>query len=301
VELRRAIGARFGLDPERIVCGTGSDELIGHLCLIYGGPGTELIMTRHGFAMYEIFGTYAGCRVVQTPERHLTADVDAILAAVSPVTRIVCLANPNNPTGSLLPRAEVERLRRGLPPDVLLVLDAAYAEFVADPDYDPGVGMVDAGDDTVMLRTFSKVFGLGGLRVGWAYAPPAVVDALNRVRGAFNVNGVAQAAAVAALADTDWVARNVSHVLEWRVRLSDSLTRAGITVWPSEGNFVLADLGTAERAGAANQFLRARGIIVRAMGGYHLPHCLRITIGTAEECAMVAETLTDFMAGAPPT
>lgn len=294
-ELRRAIGAHFGLDPERIVCGTGSDELIGHLCLIYGGPGTELIMTRHGFAMYEIFGTYAGCRVIKTPERDLTADVDAILASVSPATRLVCLANPNNPTGSLLPRHEVDRLRRGLPDEVLLVLDAAYAEFVQVPDYDPGVGLVDAGEGTVMLRTFSKVFGLGGLRVGWSYAPPSVVDALNRVRGAFNVNSAAQAAAVAALGDTAWLERNIAHTVEWRDRLSDALRRVGITVWPSQGNFVLADFATPGRAEAANAFLKERGIIVRAMGAYALPHCLRITIGTGEECGLVADGLGAFM------
>ena len=295
-ELRRAIGARFGLPPERIVCGTGSDELIQHLCLIYGGPGTDIIMSMHGFSMYQIAGTYAGSRVLKTPERNLTADVDAMLAAVSPATRIVFLANPNNPTGSLLPQSEVERLRHGLPDEVLLVLDAAYAEYVARPDYDAGAKLVDAGDNTVMLRTFSKVFGLGGMRVGWAYAPPGVVDALNRVRGVFNVNIAAQAAAVAALAEPGWVERSVAHTAEWREKLRAALEAAGIKTWPSEGNFFLADFATAARADAANAWLKSRGIIVRAMGSYDLPHCLRITVGTAEECAMVADALRDFAA-----
>ncbi len=298
VELRRALGARFGLDPERIVCGTGSDELIQHLCHAYGGPGTEIVMSMHGFTMYQIAGTYAGSRVLKAPERNLTADVDAMLAAVSAATRIVFLANPNNPTGSLLPQPEVLRLRRGLPADVLLVLDAAYAEYVEQPGYDPGVALVDAGDNTVMLRTFSKIFGLGGMRVGWAYAPAGVVDALNRVRGVFNVNIAAQAAAVAALAEPGWVERVRAHNTEWRGRLTAALTAAGVRVWPSEGNFLLADFDTPARAAAANAALQARGIIVRGMAAYDLPHCLRITVGTAEECTLVAEAVAAFMASA---
>jgi histidinol-phosphate aminotransferase len=296
VELRHAIGARFELDPARIVCGTGSDELIQHLCLIYGGPGTEVIASRHGFLMYEIAGTYAGSRVIKTPERDLTADVDAMLAAVSPATRVVFLANPNNPTGSLLPQAEVERLRRGLPPHVLLVLDAAYAEYVDRPDYDPGVKLADAGDNTVMLRTFSKIFGLGGMRVGWAYGPAGVVDALNRVRGVFNVNLAAQAAAVAALAEPGWVERSRSHTIAARARLTARLTAAGVKVWPSEGNFLLADFATPARAEAANAWLKRRGIIVRAMASYELPHCLRITVGTDEEVEFVGEAVAGFAA-----
>ncbi len=297
-ELRRAIGVRFGLDPARIVCGTGSDELIQHLCHIYGGPGSDILMSMHGFTMYQIAGTYAGSRVIKVPERDLTADVDAILAAVTPATRLVFLANPNNPTGSLLAQSAVVRLRRGLPDAVLLVLDAAYAEYVDQAEYDAGAALVDAGDNTVMLRTFSKVFGLGGLRVGWAYAPAGVVDALNRVRGVFNVNLAAQAAAVAALAEPQWVERSRAHNSEWRARLSAALQAVGIKVWPSQGNFVLADFATAARAAAADAWLRQRGIIVRAMGAYDLPHCLRITVGTAEDCALMAETLHGFM-GSP--
>ena len=173
-------------------------------------------MTEHGFSIYEIAGQYAGSRVLKTPERNLTADVDAMLAAVSPATRIVFLANPNNPTGSMLPEAEVDRLRAGLPPEVLLVLDAAYAEYVERPDYEPGIRLVDAGDNTVMTRTFSKMFGLGGMRIGWAYAPPAVVDVLNRVRGPFNVSIAAQAAAIAALETPGWVERSRAHNTEYR-------------------------------------------------------------------------------------
>lgn len=296
-DLRRAIGARFGLDPARIVCGAGSDDLIYQLCLAYGGEGTELIMSRHGFSIYAIAGQYAGSRIVKTPERELTADVDAMLAAVSPATKLVFLANPNNPTGSMLPAAEIARLRAGLPAEVLLVLDAAYAEYVDDPAYEPGVALVDAGENTVMTRTFSKIYGLGGMRLGWCYAPAPVIDVLNRVRSPFNVNAAVQAAGIAALAEPGWVEKSRAHNSEYRAKLAAALTAAGIRVWPSQGNFVLADFGTEAQASAADAFLRGRGIIVRGMKSYDLPHCLRVTVGTAEEVALVAEALAAFMEG----
>jgi histidinol-phosphate aminotransferase len=296
--LRQAIAQRYGLDAEKIVCGNGSDELIGHIIMSYGGEGTELVMSAHGFVMYDIAGRYAGCRVIKVPERGLTADVDALLAAVGPRTRLMFLANPNNPTGSILPQSEIERLRAGLREDVLLVLDSAYAEYVTRPDYDPGVALVEAGTNTIMTRTFSKVFGLGGVRLGWTYAPPHITDVLNRVRGPFNVNAPAMAAGIAALAEPNWVETSVAHNSEWRAKLSDGLRAAGITVHPSEGNFILADFGTAERAKGADAALKSRGLIVRAMASYSLPQCLRITIGTAEECGMVLDALTGFMHGA---
>jgi len=296
--LREAIGARFRLDPARIVCGNGSDELIGHLIMAYGGEGTELVMSAHGFVMYDIAGRYAGCQVIKVPEKNLTADIDAMLAAVGPRTRLMFLANPNNPTGSMLPASEVARLRAGLREDVLLVLDSAYAEYVTRDDYDPGTALVEAGTNTVMTRTFSKVFGLGGVRLGWAYAPDHVADILNRVRGPFNVNAPAMAAGIAALAEPAWVEKSVAHNTEWRAKVSAALQAAGITVHPSEGNFILADFGTPARAGLADQALRARGLIVRAMAAYSLPHCLRITIGTAEECGMVIDALQAFMRSA---
>jgi histidinol-phosphate aminotransferase len=295
--LREAIGARHGLDPDRIVCGNGSDELLTMLILAYGGEGTELIMSAHGFMMYDLAGRWAGCRVIKVPEKNLTADVDGLLAAVGPRTRLLFLANPNNPTGSILPQAEVDRLRRDLPEHVLLVLDSAYAEYVTQPGYDAGVKLVDSTDNTVMCRTFSKIYGLGGMRVGWCYAPPAIVDVLGRVRGPFNVNASAMAAAVAALAEPGWVEKSVAHNSEWRAKVTASLTAAGLKVWPSQGNFVLVDFGDAERAKQADAHLRNRGLIVRAMGGYGLPGCLRITIGTAEENGLVIEALTDFARG----
>jgi histidinol-phosphate aminotransferase len=293
-KLRAAIGARFGLDPHRIVCGAGSDDLIYLLCHIFGGAGTELVMTAHGFSIYAIAGRLAGCTIVQVPEHELTADVDAILAAITPATRLVFLANPNNPTGTFLPMAEVDRLRAGLPDHVLLVLDAAYAEYLDRPDYDPGTALVDATDNTVMTRTFSKMFGMGGLRLGWAYAPTAVVDLLNRARSPFNVSGFAHDAGIAALAAPGWIEHCRAHNTAERARVTGVLTQAGLRVTPSEANFVLADFGSPARAEAADAHLRANGLIVRRVGGYGLPHCLRITIGTAEENDLLLAALQDF-------
>jgi histidinol-phosphate aminotransferase len=294
VALRRAIGAAFGLDPARIVCGNGSDDVLALLIQSFGGPGTELIMSAHGFSIYEIAGRLAGCTVRKAAERRLTADVEAILALVTPATRMVFLANPNNPTGTLLSAAEMARLRRALPEDVLLVIDAAYAEYVTRADYEAGAKLVDAGENTVMTRTFSKIFGLGGARLGWAYAPPAIVDVLNRVRGPFNVSATAAAAAIAALADESWVADGRAHNAQARAGLTARLRAAGLLVHPSEANFVLVDLGTPERAVAADAYLRARGIIVRNVKSYGLPSCLRVTIGTDEECDIVGEALVAF-------
>jgi histidinol-phosphate aminotransferase len=291
--LRQAIGSRFGLDPERIVCGNGSDELLALLIHAYAGPGAEIVMSAHGFIMYDIAGTGAGARVIKVPERNLGTDIDAMLAAVSPATRMVIIANPNNPTGSLLPQSEVERLRAGLPPDVLLLIDAAYSEYVDRPDYDAGTKLVDAGDNTVMTRTFSKIFGMGGTRLGWCYGPPAVIDVMNRSRGPFNVNLIAQEAGIAALSEQHWVEAGRAHNATQRAKLTTSLEAIGIKVWPSEGNFVLADFATPEAADAADAALRRRGIIVRGMRAYNLAHCLRITVGTAEECDLVAEALAE--------
>ena len=292
--LREAIGAYFGLDPARIVCGNGSDEIINLLIHAYGGPGTELLMSAHGFSIYAIFGTLAGGTVIKLPERELTADVDAFLAAVTERTRLVFLANPNNPTGSLLPLAELQRLRDGLPPDVLLVLDGAYAEYVDRPDFDAGLSLVETGENTVMTRTFSKIWGLGGARLGWGYGPAAIMDALNRLRPPFNISNAAAAAGIAALSEPGWEAMSRAHNQAARAHLAESLQAIGIRVWPSEGNFVLADFETPERARAADAFLRGQGIIVRNVASYGLPHCLRITIGSDEECAAVIEALRDF-------
>jgi histidinol-phosphate aminotransferase len=297
--LRNAIGKTYGLDPARIVCGNGSDEILQLLIQAYGGPGTELIMSEHGFGIYEIAGKVAGCDVRKAPEKNLATDVDAILRLVTPATRMVFIANPNNPTGTLISGAEMQILRAQLPPDVLLVIDAAYAEYVG-PDYDGGIALVDASNNTVMTRPFSKIYGLGGARLGWAYGPPAIIDVLNRMRGPFNVSVTAALAGIAALTDPDWVTRGRAHNADTRGRLAARLTAAGLKVHPSEANFLLVDFLTPARATAADQFLRSRGIIVRHVKSYGLPACLRVTIGTVEESDLVAETLAEFQTIAEP-
>ena len=296
--LRRAIADGLGLDPERIVCGAGSDELLSLLCRAYAGPGDEVIHTVHGFLMYAIAARAAGATAVAVPEINLTADVDAILAAVTERTRLVFLANPNNPTGTYLPEAELRRLRDGLPDHVLLVVDAAYAEYMEVPDYEPGERLVDGLANLVTTRTFSKIYGLGGLRLGWAYCPAPVADVLNRVRNPFNVAAPAQAAGLAALGDTDFVAAARAHNARWRAWTAERLRTLGLDVPDSHGNFVLVRFPTVSNrnAAAADAFLKARGIIARRMGAYALPDALRITIAGEDEMRTAVDALEAFRA-----
>jgi len=296
--MRAALGNHYGLDPERIVCGAGSDELIGLLCRSYAGPGDEVLQSEHGFLMYAIAAKACGATPVKAPEVDLVASVDALLAAVTPRTRIVFLANPNNPTGTYLPQSEVARLRAGLPETVLLVLDAAYCEFVAAADYSCGNELVDAGENTVVCRTFSKIYALGGLRLGWAYCPASIAGVLNRTRNPFNVSAAALAAGEAALADTEHFARVRAHNDAWRPWLAERLTGLGLTVVPSVANFLLVRFPhqTGRDAIAADLYLRRHGIIVRAVASYGLGDSLRITIGTAEENEAVVAALTEFIA-----
>lgn len=289
--LRHALARSHGIDAERVVCGAGSDEIIGLLCRAYAGPGDTVIYTRHGFLMYPIAAQAAGAKPVAVAEAGRTADVDAILAAVDATTRIVFLANPNNPTGTYLSSGELARLRAGLRDDVLLVLDAAYAEYIECSDYSCGFELVEAGDNVVVTRTFSKIYGLGGLRLGWGYCPPAIADVLNRSRNPFNVSAPAQAAGMAALADTAFVARARSHNATWRDWLCERLRRIGLAVDESFGNFVLARFAGAQAANAADDFLKSRGLIVRRMGAYHLPEALRITIGQEDELRELVNAL----------
>ena len=296
--LRMKIGETYGLDPARIVCGSGSDEILSLLTNCYLGQGDEGIFTEHGFLVYKIAILAAGGTPVVVRETHFTANVDAMLAAVTPKTKIIYLANPNNPTGTYIPFDEVKRLHAGLRPDILLVLDAAYAEYVRRNDYAAGIELVATNDNVVMTRTFSKIHGLANLRLGWCYAPAEVADALNRVRGPFNVNGPAIAAGVAALDDTGHMAATLAHNDRWLPRMSEALAGLGLTVTPSVGNFILihfpATVGkTAKEADAA---LTAKGLILRAVGAYGLPDCLRLTIGSDEANAAVIAALTEFMA-----
>ena len=291
--LREAIARSEDIDPDRIVCGAGSDELISLLCLAYAGPGDEILHSAHGFLMYAISAKAVGADPVSAPETDLTADVDALLEAANANTMLVFLANPNNPTGTLVPDSEIRRLREGLPEQALLVIDAAYAEYVTREDYDPGTALVEERADVVMTRTFSKIHGLAALRVGWCYGPPSVIDALHRVRGPFNVSAPAQAAGVAAIGDGEFVAKARSDNLEQRTRVATALETLGFGVTPSEGNFLLV---AREDAAETDEFLQTRGILVRRMEGYGLPGHLRISIGTAEENSLLIDALRDFRA-----
>lgn len=300
VDLRAAIARHHDLDAARIVCSAGSDELISLLAKAYAGPGDEVLLSRHGFLMYPIAAHAAGATPVMADERNLTTDVDALLAKVTPATRIVFLANPNNPTGTYISTAEVRRLHAGLPDNVLLVLDAAYAEFVDAEDYEAGVRLVNSAENVIMLRTFSKLYGLAALRLGWGYGAPGIIDVLNRLRGPFNVSLPAQAAGVAALDDTEFTARQLAHNAEWRAWLSGRLNQLGLDVVPSVGNFILVKFPDrdGQRPPDADAFLLARGILVRRMEGYGLPGTLRISIGTGSENEALASALADFLRGA---
>ena len=295
--LREAIGRAFGLDPERIICGAGSDEILNLLAHAFLSQGDEAISTTHGFLVYPIATMANGAVNVIAPESDFTANVDAILKSVTPRTKLVWLANPNNPTGSYLPFDEVKRLRAGLPPQVLLVLDAAYSDYVSRNDYEMGIELVATSENTVMTHTFSKIHGLAALRVGWMFAPAHIIDALNRIRGPFNVSTPAMLAAVAAIEDTAHQQISKTHTETWRNRLTEELTMLGLKVTPSVANFVLIHfpLDAGKTADDADAFLTQRGLVLRGLKNYKLPHALRLTIGTEEANLLVIEGLRDFV------
>ena len=281
--LREAIAKVYDLSPERIVCGSGSDELIGLLIHAYAGAGDEVLMSEHGFLMYKIYALGNSASVVMAPETNLTTNVNALLSCVSERTKLVFVANPNNPTGSYLPATEIKRLRDRLPPHVVLVIDAAYAEYVDRPDYTAGSELVEESGNTVMLRTFSKIYGLSSLRLGWGYFPEEVADVLNRVRGPFNVSGSAQVAGLAAVNDTGYTRTMLEHNQRWLKWMSAQIEALGLVAYPSVANFLLIGFADAATANKVNELLFAKGVIVREVGVYGLPHCLRMSIGTEEE------------------
>ncbi len=298
VDLRAALAERHSLDADRIVCGCGSDELIGLLIHAFAGEGDEVVYSQYGFAMYPIYAHGAGATPVEAPAKGLATDVDALLAAVTDKTRLVFIANPNNPTGTMMPKAEVKRLRDGLRDDIILVIDAAYAEFVTDDEYSCGIDLVDAAQangthNTVMTRTFSKIYGLGGLRVGWCYAPEAIVDVLNRVRAPFNVNAAAQAAATAAVQDVEFFETCRAHNTKWRSWLTQEICDLGLKVTQSFGNFILVHFPTGT-VPKAQEALAGQAVIVRPVVSYGLPDALRITVGTEDDNRRIVAGLADF-------
>ena len=295
--LREAIGEAHGLNPANIVCSNGSDEILGLLAQTYLSPGDEAVITEHGFLVYKIYIQAAGAVPVIAREREQRADIDAILAGVGPKTKIVFLANPNNPTGTYVPFEEVRRLHAALPPHVLLVLDAAYAEYVRRNDYEAGIELVGSSENVVMMRTFSKIHGLAALRLGWMYAPAQIVDVINRVRGPFNVNAPALAAGVAAINDRAFQETAIQHNDKWLPWVTSELEKLGLTVTPSVGNFILIHFpaDAAKGAKAADAFLKSKGIILRAVGAYQLPNCLRMTIGTENDNRTVVAAIKEFL------
>lgn len=296
--LRAAIGARYGIDPARIICGAGSDEIFQLLARAYLGPGDEIVQTEFAFLVYRLVAQQSGAVVRTARDTRFTADVDAVLAEVGPKTKIVFLANPNNPTGTYLPFDEVRRLHAGLPKDVLLVIDAAYAEYVDRNDYSAGVELAGGHDNVLMTRTFSKIHGLAGLRLGWAYGPADVIDALNRVRGPFNVNAPALAAGVAAIEDETFATESARFNARELERVSAALSAVGLEVTPSVCNFVLAHfpLDKGLTATEADAFLRSRGLIVRALKPYGISGALRISIGAEAENDALIDAVQAFFA-----
>jgi histidinol-phosphate aminotransferase len=296
-ELREAIGAAFGLDPARIICGAGSDDLLNLIARAYLADGDEAIHTTHGFLVYPIATMGTGAKPVVAAEKDYTADVDAILEAVTPRTKVVFLANPNNPTGTYIPFDEVKRLHRGLPAHVLLVLDAAYAEYVERNDYESGLELVATSENVVMCRTFSKIHGLAALRLGWMVGPAHVIDAINRIRGPFNVNAPAIAAGVAAMRDAAHVERSRAHNTQWLGWLVEQIGKLGLKVTPSVANFLLIHFPSTpgKTAKDADAFLTKRGLILRAVGAYGLPDALRMSVGSEEANRLVVTALKEFM------
>lgn len=293
--LRHAIGETLGLDPERIICGNGSDELILLMARAYVGPGDEALLSENGFVMSNIHCTAQGAELVIAPEKNYRVDVDAMLARVTDKTRFCTIANPNNPTGTYLTETELRRLHAGLPENCLLLIDDAYAEYVTAEDYSDGRALVDEFENVVMTRTFSKIYGLPALRIGWAYCPGGVANLVQRIRTPFNTNGPAMAAACAAIRDTHYVEELRAHNARWRDKISTVLTDLGIEVIPSQANFYLMRFaeGSGKSGSEAGAFLQSRGIIPRPAGGSD--QFLRITIGLDTENEAVLTALADYM------
>ncbi|WP_417487567.1 histidinol-phosphate transaminase [Maricaulis sp.] len=296
-KLREAIAAAEGLEAENIVCGTGSDELLQLLGRAYLNPGDKVVQSQYGFLVYRLVAMQCGANLVSAPERDYRSDVDAILEAAGDDTRIVFLANPNNPTGTYISDAEVRRLRDGLPASTLLVLDAAYAEFVDNPDYDSGIALARERDDVIVTRTFSKIHGLAALRLGWAYGNKAIIDVLHRVRGPFNVNMAAIEAGTAAIQDRDFMKRSVDHNEEWVAFLRQQIGGLGLEVTPSVCNFVLIHFPETpgKTAADADAYLTSQGLIIRAVDPYGLPNALRATVGSEAENRRLVDALSTFM------
>jgi histidinol-phosphate aminotransferase len=291
-ELREAIAEVHKLDAARVICGVGSDEILQFLAQAYAGPRDEVVFTEHGFLMYRLLAHAVGATPIEVKERERVTDVDAILQACGPRTKLVFIANPNNPTGTMISPAEVEHLAANLPKQAILVLDGAYAEYVEG--FDGGLALVEARSNVVMTRTFSKIYGLGGLRIGWGYGPAEIIEVLNRIRQPFNLSAAQMESATAAMRDQDWVAKCRADNARMRSWLASALAEVGVPSDVSAANFILARFASAGEAQACDAYLQAEGLIVRQVSSYNLPHCLRITIGDEAGCRRVAHAVARF-------
>lgn len=293
-ELREAIANKYNIDAERIVCGAGSDEIIALLTHAFCGVGDEILYSEYGFLMYPISAKRVGADSVIAKEVNLTTNVDNFLKGITNKTKIIFVANPNNPTGSYISHSEIERLIQNTPKNILIVLDLAYAEFVDEKDYPDAIALVNKYENVVMMRTFSKIFGLASLRLGWSYSSAYVADVLNRARGPFNVSGSAQHAGIAAINDEDFIKKSKEHNHKWLKFLQDEFDKIGIKHYPSVANFILMDFGSPENCQKVNHYLMDNGVILREMSSYKLPSCLRMTIGTEEENKFVIELFKNY-------
>lgn len=295
-DLREAIARTHGINKDNIICGNGSDECLSLIAKCYLKPGDEAIYSEHGFLVYKIEILATGATPVVAPETDFQTNVDAILERVSDKTKMVFLANPNNPTGTYIPMSEVRRLHEGLPSNVILVLDAAYAEYVRRNDYEAGIELVASSDNVVMTRTFSKIHGLAALRVGWLYGPEHIIAAMDRVRGPFNLNAPALAAAKAAMEDRSMVEQAVEHNERWKAWCTEKISEMGLNVTPSVGNFILIHFdGHAKSVVDADAYLTQHGFVLRLVGGYGLPNAIRMSIGTEEACRGTIRCLSEFL------
>jgi histidinol-phosphate aminotransferase len=296
--LRNAIGDVYGVEPDRVVCGNGSDEVLSLLIRAYAGPGDEVIVSQYAFAMCFTHVHTQGAELVVSPEPDYRISVDEILARVTARTRLVIVANPNNPCGTYLPSTQLAQLHGSLRPDVLLIVDAAYSDYVTVPDYDSGIALAHAAENVVVTHTFSKLYGLAGLRIGWGYGPPAVMEVLNRIRTPFNANAAALAAAEAALSDRAHSTYVRDHTRMWRTRLTEQCEDLGLAVLPSVTNFVLIMFPPGARnATAAAAYFHSKGIIPRPLGAGGPENALRITIGLESDNLAVIGALREFMQG----
>lgn len=298
--IRRALADTYKLDPARILMGVGSDELLGAAVRAYAGTGDAVLFPTATFPMYRTYALSVGATPVQATDRNFAADIDALLGAVTPSTKVVIVANPSNPSGSYVSGRELERLRAGLRGDILLLIDAAYAEYVEQTDYEPGLALAETTRNTAMTRTFSKVHGLAGLRLGWLYAASNIIDIVGRIRSSFNVPAPAQAAGVAALADRAHLDFVISHCRRWRSVLAQRLSGLGLLVTGSEGNFVTFGFAQGQaRAAEAESFLRSRNLLLRPMAAFGMPGYLRVTIGRDDEMEAFLAAIDEFVAESP--